>query len=337
MRLSKTATRATRGPSAVLKAVGRLTVLGIALLAVNSVQADHGPGTSGGGASTQSAETLKRGGFSFEFREDYTEFEQLSTSEIETKAARAGAVDLLDRSFLHAASLSYGVVKDFQAGLSIGYYDAVKAREAEFDSTTGETEIMTFDPDGLTDLWLTGKYRFYRGPLGSVAAFGGVKFPTGRFDVKNSAGERVEPSATAGSGSYDGMLGLAYSRFLASRVTLDASGQYTLRTERDGFKLGDRIDAGVALAYRFTEDIRRFPQVSVFAEANIRHLFKSEEEGARDPNTGGTALFLTPGLRVGFTRSLSFTLSAPLPVLQELNGEQLKTSFKMNGALTLSY
>ena len=309
----------------------------LALAAATSTHADHGPGTSGGGAATQSGETLKPGKFSFELRTDYTEFENLSQTEIEAKAARAGGFDLLDRSFLSAVSLSYGVVENFQAGLSIGYYDAVNAREAEFDSGTGDTEIVTFDPDGVTDLWLTGKYRFYRGPLGSFAVFGGVKFPTGRFDVKNSAGERVEPSATAGSGSYDGMLGMAYSRFLTSRVTLDTSAQYTLRTEADHFRLGDRIDAGLALAYRFTEDIQKFPQVSAFAEANVRHLFKSEDDGARDPNTGGTVLFLTPGVRISFIRNVAFTVSSPLPAWQDLNGEQLKTSFKVNVALTFTF
>src|SRR6185436_7015554 len=210
-----------------------------------------------------------------------------------------------------------GVVENFQLGLTLGYYNAVNPREAEFDAGTGATEFSTFDPDGLTDLWLTGKYRFYRGPAGSLAVFGGVKFPTGKFDVKNSEGERVEPSATAGSGSYDGMAGLAYSRFLTSQVTLDTSAQYTLRTEADDFKLGDRIDAGTAIAYRFTEDIQKFPQVSAFAEANVRYLFKSEEDGEDDPNTGGTVLFLTPGVRIGFTRNLSFTVSSPLPVVQE--------------------
>jgi hypothetical protein len=30
-------------------------------------------------------------------------------------------------------------------------------------------------------------------------------------------------------------------------------------------------------------------------------------------------------------------VSSPLPVLQELNGTQLKTSYKVNGALTLSF
>src|SRR5258708_29491856 len=100
------------------------------------------------------------------------------------------------------------------------------------------------------------------------------------------------------------MLGLACSRFLTSRFTFDASAQYTLRSEANDFKLGDRIDAGTAFAYRFTGDIQKFPQWSAFAEANVRHLFKSEDNGVRDPNTGGTALFLTPGVRVGFTKNL---------------------------------
>jgi hypothetical protein len=311
--------------------------VGAFLTAAGMVRADHGPGTSGGGASTQSGETLKPGKFSLELRTDYTEFEHLSSAQIDAKAAQAGSFDLLDRSFLSTVGLSYGVVENFQVGLTLGYYNAVNPREAEFDSGTGETEIATFDPDGLTDLWLTGKYRFYRGPLGSFAVFGGVKFPTGKFEVKNSAGERVEPSATAGSGSYDGMLGLAYSRFLTSRVTFDASGQYTLRSEADDFRLGDRIDAGVAFAYRFTEDIQRFPQVSAFAEANVRHLFKSEEDGASDPNTGGTVLFITPGVRVGFSKTVSFTVSAPVPVVQDLNGTQLETRYKINGGLTFSF
>lgn len=319
------------------KYLSTTVALGAALATATTAHADHGPGTSGGGSSTQSGETLKPGKFAVELRTDYTEFENLSSSRIEAKAAEAGGFDLLDRSFLSTIGVSYGVVENFQVGLTIGYYKAVKAREAEFDSGSGDTEIVTFDPDGVTDLWLTGKYRFYRGPLGSFAVLGGVKFPTGKFDVKNSEGERVEPSATAGSGSYDGMLGLAYSRFLTSRLTFDASAQYTLRTEADDFKLGDRIDAGAALAYRFTEDIQKFPQVSAFAEANVRHLFKSEEDGERDPNTGGTVLFLTPGVRVAFTKNLSFTVSSPLPAVQDLNGTQLKTSYKVNGGLTLSF
>ena len=314
-----------------------LTASGLLLAHAPAAFADHGPGTSGGGASTQSGETLKPGKFSIDLRTDYTEYDHLSSAQLAANAAQAGEFDVLDRSFVSTIGLSYGVVESFQVGLSLGYYNAAQPRSAEYDSGTGDTEINTFDPNGLTDLWLTGKYRFYRGPLGSIAAFGGVKFPTGRDDVRNSAGERLEPSATAGSGAYDGMLGLAWSRFLTSQFSFDLSAQYTRRGEAHDFKLGDRIDAGVAFAYRFTRDIQKFPQVSAFAEANVRYLYKSEDDGERDPDTGGTAVFLTPGVRVGFTKSLSFTVSAPLPVMQDLNGTQLKTNYKVNGALNLSF
>ena len=314
-----------------------LSCIAATLSGATLVYADHGPGTSGGGAATQSAETLKPGRFVIDLRTEYTEFENLSGSEVEAKAERAGAFDMLDRSYLHTVAVSYGIVENFQASISIGYYAAEDAREAEFDIDDGETEILTFDPDGVTDLWLTGKYRFYRGPIGQFAAYGGVKFPTGKNEVENSDGERVEPSATAGSGSFDGLVGLAYSRFLTSQITLDTSAHYIFRTEHDQFRLGDRIDAGAAIAYRFTEDIEKFPQFSVFAEANLRHLFESEEDGERDPNTGGTVLFLAPGARAAFTRNLALTVWPQFPVYQDLNGEQLETSFKVNAAVTVSF
>ena len=274
-----------------------LGITGGTVLALNATFADHGPGTSGGGVGTPSGETMKPGKISVSVREDYTEFEDLSDGAITRKATRAGDIDLLDRSYLTSVSVSYGVVENLQVGVSIGYYDAEKAREAEYNPLTGETEIITFDPDGLTDMWLTAKYRFYHGPMGHFAVFGGVKFPTGDSSVYNSEGERVEPSATAGSGAYDGVIGLAHSRFLTKQLTMDAAAQYTIRGEHDDFRLGDRIDAGVAVAYRIIEDIEATLQPSVFAELNFRHLFKSEESGDRDPNTGGSALFITPGVR----------------------------------------
>ena len=209
-----------------------LTASGLLLAHAPAAFTDHGPGTSGGGASTQSGETLKPGKFSIDLRTDYTEYDHLSSAQLAANVAQAGEFDVLDRSFVSTIGLSYGVVENFQVGLSLGYYNAAQPRSAEYDSGTGDTEINTFDPNGLTDLWLTGKYRFYRGPLGSIAAFGGVKFPTGRDDVRNSAGERLEPSATAGSGAYDGMLGLAWSRFLTSQFSFDLSAQYTRRGGR---------------------------------------------------------------------------------------------------------
>ncbi len=323
---------------------------------ITSALADHGPGTSGGGASTLSGETLKPGKLSLDTRWDFTEFEHLSSEEIARKAERAGSIDLLNRSSVYGLSIAYGVAENFQLGLSIGYYNAVGSREAEVEPAEpgepgetggaeevegGEThhgpEYSHSNPDGLTDLLLTGKYRVYRGPIGQIALIGGVKIPTGRHDVRNNLGEQLEPSATAGSGSWDFVAGAAWSRYLTPQLTMDVSALYTIRTEHDDFRLGDRFDAGVALAYRFTEDIEHYPQFGVFVEANVRHLAKSEDAGANDPNTGGTALFVSPGVRVGFSKQATFTVAPQLPVVQDLNGEQLETDFRVLASFNLTF
>ena len=299
--------------------------------------ADHGPGTSGGGVLTQSAETLKPGKFAAEVREDFTEFENISLGASQEKAANAGSFDILDRSSITSLNIAYGVFENFQVSAKMGYYAAVRAREVEFDADEDESEITTYNPNGFTDLWLTGKYRLYRGPIGQFAVMSGIKIPTGRWDVKNSAGELVEPSATAGSGSWDVLFGTAYSRFITARWTVDTSFQYILRTEAHCFKLGDRIDAGLATAYRIVGDVDTYPQVSIFGEINFRYLFETLESGVRDANTGGATLFLTPGVRFGITKWCSLTVSSPLPVVQELNGEQLKTAYKITAGLSFSF
>ena len=317
-----------------------LTAAIVAVIFISQIpicHADHGPGTSGGGLLTQSAETLKPGKFTADVRADFTEFEQVSLGASQEKAARAGSFDILDRSLITSLSIACGVFENFQLTATMGYYSAVRAREVEFNAEEDVSEITTYNPNGLTDLWLTGKYRFYRGPVGQFAIMSGIKFPTGRWDVKNSAGELVEPSATAGSGSWDALFGAAYSRFITARCTLDISFQYILRTEAHGFRLGDRIDFGLATAYRLLGDVHKYPQLSLFGETNFRYLFETQENGEPDANTGGATLFLTPGFRVRFAKWCNFSISSPLPVVQVLNGEQLKTAYKITAELSFAF
>ena len=166
---------------------------------------------------------------------------------------------------------------------------------------------------------------------------GGVKFPTGKDDVELASGEILDPSSQPGSGSYDFQLGLAYSRFLTSQITLDASTIYTFRTEHDGFQVGDRFDFGAAIAYRITESIKTFPQYSVFGEFTGVWLGEddSDEEG-ENPNSGGTTLYLSPGLRIRFNEQWSLTTAISIPVMQDLNGEQIETTYKATLAVSWS-
>lgn len=297
--------------------------------------ANHGPGTSGGAAFTMSGETLKQGGFDFSLRWDFTKFEDTSRAEAEQIASQVGELDALGESLVTTASFSYGVTDDFQVGLTIGYYAGWDFIDAESDGVT--TESATADPDGFMDTWANAKYRVMHNENGHLAVFGGIKFPTGTDDETLDNGETLEPSSQPGSGAFDFQAGVAYSRFLTPRTTLDASGAYTFRTEHDDFTVGDRLDAGVAVAYRLTEAIDDFPAFSVFGEANVVWLDKDEEDGVSNENSGGTTLYLAPGVRSRFNENMSATLAVQIPVIQDLNGEQVDTSFKVALGVSFAY
>ena len=295
----------------------------ISLFTHHAALADHGPGTSGSGFSTLTAETLKPGQFSSSIQSDWTEFKDLT--------GRPEGVDILDRSFLSTLNLSYGMIENFQAGLTYGYYAAEGNREFE------NRDEFTSDPDGFTDLWLTGKYRFYQGPAGQFALLGGIKAPTGDSRLTNSEGEAVEPSATAGTGAWDGQVGGAYTMPLNAALTVDTSALYTLRSEWHDYRLGDRLDLGTSLAWRLGEAGGTSPQITLVAEAIIRYVQKSEEEGSGNAATGGTVFFLAPGVKVSFSANLAASLGVQIPVVQNLNGDQLETSFRLISGLSYSF
>jgi hypothetical protein len=316
--------------------VGRaLAAIVFSLFGASMSLANHGPGTSGGASATVSGETLRQGKFDLTLREDYTQFENVRGHEAERRAVQSGEFDALRRSYLTGLSLSYGVLDDLQVGASIGYYAGEHFIDAEVED--GQAESSSADPTGLTDLTLNVKYRFLRGRVGNVSVIGGIILPTGRDNVRLGNGEPLEPSSQPGTGAFGYQVGLAYSRFLTPRITTDASAVYTIRTPHDGFEVGDRVDLGIALAYRLTGNIRRYPNWSVFGEANAVWLGKDEADGEKNPNSGGWTVYLTPGVRVRFTENLALTVAPSFPIVQELNGEQVETGFKLAVALSFSF
>lgn len=299
--------------------------------------ADHGPGTSGGGLSVQSGEALTRGAWALELRSDYTEFKVPGEADLTAKAAAAGDIDVLDHSLLHSLSLAYGLAENVQISATLGYYAPSGGGTVSYDPGTGALSRSTNEANGFTDLWINGKWAFYKGPAGRLALFGGVKLPTGKQNVLDSNGNPVDYASTPGSGATDFMAGLGYSTYLTSRLTLDASASHTIRGTRSDYRLGDRTEAGAAFAWRFKEDIRAFPNGAVFVEANYRAIGKVQIQGEKDGNSGGTAFFLSPGLRLGFTRSTSLSLAVQLPMSQRPNGAQIETKLKAVASLSISF
>ncbi len=319
-----------------LRARAALLRASLCLLALTTVthpaHANHGPGASGGGSSTISGETLKPGAWELSVREDYTEFESFSRAEALARAQDGGDFDALKRGFLTTFDVAYGIMDDLQVGASIGFF-----KGDHFIGASSEGDFGTIDPQGLTDLTIIGKYRFMKGEPGNLAIVFGVKAPTGRDDVRLSNGELLSPSDQPGTGAWDFPIGFGYSRFLTPQVTIDASALYVARTEHESFKVGDRVNLAATVAYRITEDIKDFPQVSVFLETQYIHLFRDRLDGQTDSNSGSDSIYLGPGVRVRFDPHTSLTVSPSIPVYQNVYGNQGKVDFKLAVILSFSF
>jgi len=297
--------------------------------------ANHGPGTSGGGTSTISGETLRAGGFDLSLRADATWFEHLTRAEAEAHAIQSGEFDALRQSLVWTAGLSYGITDDLQVDAFAGQYQGTDFIDAEADGMGG-VESATADPEGMTDLWVLGKLRLIHGTAGHLAALAGIKFPTGKDDVELSNGEELEPSSQPGTGAYDYLAGFAYSRYLTNRSTMDVSSTYTLRTEHDDFEVGDRVDVGVAYAYRLTESLQSFPNSSLSAELLGTWLEKDSEDGDPNPNSGGSVVYFAPGFRVRTSEGTGISMAPAIPIYQDTNGDQPDVEWKLALTFTMT-
>jgi Putative MetA-pathway of phenol degradation len=315
--------------------VAAMTACATMLFTVASARANHGPGASGGGSATISGEVLKPGHFELELREDYSQFQHFDRSAAIARAMQGGDFDALDHGFFTTLSGAYGVTEDFQLGASIGYFVG-----NDFQSVSDDNGTITFgkaNPSGLTDLVVTGKYRVLSGQPGNLSLITGVVFPTGRNDFRLDNSVPLSPTDQPGTGRWGLPFGVGYSRFLTPQLTVDASALYTYRFESDGFKVGDRFDAGLALAYRLTPSIKSFPQYAVFAELNNVYLLQDQNHGSRDPNSGSDTLYITPGFRMRFNPAFALTVAPSFPVFENLNGDQGRVDFKVAISLSFSH
>ena len=180
-------------------------------------------------------------------------------------------------------------------------------------------------PSGIGDLLLLGQYRFLndRASRTEAALLFGVKTPTGETDERHGD-EVLEAEFQPGSGSWDGLFGLA----LTQRVGLwsfDSNVLYSLVTEgTQQTDLGDIFLFNAAVSYRLSslggptpmfhgahahkagddghghahshaEEAGHGAALDLVLELNGEWHGKQETAGAKDDNSGGTTIFSRRG------------------------------------------
>lgn len=196
--------------------------------------------------------------------------------------------------------------------------------------------------NGLGDSTLLGRYQVFQldrtGETFRAQVLGGLKFPTGRDDESDSLGRLPQP-LQLGSGSYDPIVGGVFT-WQRLRWQADFDVTYKINTKANDFRFGNTLAHDAAFQYRLSpwtlpeEGVPNF--VYGVLELNGLWAERSELSGGNIGASGGYTLFVSPGLQY-VTRRWIAEISVQLPVVQEVNGNQLKTDYILSAGFRIQF
>jgi len=223
---------------------------------------------------------------------------------------------------LTTLQVSYLVAPRFQLSATLPFISR-SHRHLEIES--GELERWSFG--ALGDAAVQGRFRVSK----ALWLSAGAKLATGARHESNGD-EEAEVTIQPGSGSTDVLLGASWqSGFvrntsiqgpMGSAALIPVFVSATLRLNGRGthrYKKGDELQVNVGSEYPLTERIHLLGQI------NLRQQDK-DSVGDTEENpelTGGTHLYLSPGLRVTLGNSTSLYGYVQIPVYEDVNGAQL--------------
>jgi len=187
-------------------------------------------------------------------------------------------------------------------------------------STSGFGDMKTFVRGTLLQFDAEGR-------TARLAAFGGLKLPTGADDEADELGRLPQP-LQLGTGSWDPLGGLIFT-WQTLQWEFDTAVRYSFPTEANDFQAGDQVRANASFQYR----VASFPKsggvpsfLYAVAESNFRWTDRDVIAGKSNPDSGGTTLHLDPGLQWVHKRWVLESI-VQIPALQNLNGSALENDF----------
>jgi outer membrane putative beta-barrel porin/alpha-amylase len=333
----------------------------------------HHPGVGGiggaGGIFTIGAGTLDQGQFAFSEFIEYIRLKQLSDA---TLLANIGKdVHGLQSIESKILAFSAGITNDLMVSVRVPWVRRTGILEGvQEDPADPPTVRDRGSTSGFGDVAVLGQYRFLNNVVtgAQAAMLFGFKEPTGRTGLVDPFGELFEAEFQPGSGSWDGLFGVAFSQQLAPAWSFHANvlGIVTGTGTQDT-NLGNRFLYNTALAYRVFGETAGEPHshdartayahvghshepmvtkagpkeaphahiaLDAFLELNGEWHDKQRTAGIADPNSGGSTIYLSPGLRLTVESWSSYVLVG-VPVVNDLNGIQAAPSWRVIGGISV--
>ena len=275
------------------------------------VSLGYGPGSP---IETSTGLTLPQGGFSLILRDEQVEYRQFHWAEPENKTAFNFSSLGLGYGFtpyLSAFLYIPGVVKmQDTLGKSYGGGDASVwfYLGGNYDPARGFR--LNTQEDTAVSLE-TSKTTYFSLNVAASA-------PTGESHNHDKFGEEFERGMQPGFRSPFVNVGFTVTRqAFVQGLTFSGDILYTIFTEKDDFKFGNEFRADVAAVYDLWTR-RGGLSLQPILELNFLNVAKDQEYGKGIGNSGGSILYLSPGLRFNFAPA-SLGILFKLPVWKDLN------------------
>ena len=236
---------------------------------------------------------------------------------------------------------AYGVTDRLTLGVLLPYNMRSNVRSPNED---GDMVNKLGNSNGLGDTTFFAENNVYRSAdnLTYLSLIAGLKAPTGANRVKSRLGTPFEPHHQPGSGSWDPMFGLAFTRGMGV-FSLDSSYMYMLSTAGTRDDAGNRVTQGdvfnynIALSYAVGAPKIRS---GLFAESNqsrwtlvleLNGEWRGQQKAARisDPNSGSNVVYISPGIRFAGGRNWNTGVSVGVPIVSDFKGYQDPPSYRI--------
>ena len=310
------------------------------LLLITSIEAlAHGEsvrGTGGGTLNTVGAETQE--GNSLSVRYDRRTFELFSDEQLlDFRRNQGEDVHQHAREETVFLAAVFGLTKDAELSLQLPFTRFSGFKDNSDDFAIANDTISTTDrSDGIGDLLIMGKYRFWEQADHHLAALFGLKLPTGNIRQRTNNGDIVGTHNQPGSGSIDFQLGGAYTgHFFAEEIGVSADVIARINSEgANDFRSGNSVQMDVAVSFR-----PHRPLVPIL-ELNFITQQRDIENNEIKRNSGVSSLFWSIGARIAIDNhhgdhSLFGYYSQP--VWQDLPGIQNEEDYRLGFGYGLGF
>ncbi len=305
-----------KGPA--VTAMVMLTIL--AFLVPSRAIAHHG-GVSlafgpGSPIETNSPLTLPEGGVVVASRIEEVKWRKFSFAEPENKSSftflNFGLSYGIKPYLTGTVFLPYGIKRQDSFGSNSGFGDVKFLFNLGFNHSPGKGVRLNRVDDTAVTIEETKKTYF--------SLYGGLSVPTGKS--REELGGEVDRGMQPGFRSPTYTIGASAARHVAGPFALVADTSYEVFTKKDNFKFGNEFRANVAGVYEIHGNPRRFvSKIDGILELNLLNIGRDEEDGEGQRATGGTILYLSPGVRFSFPKvwNANLGLMVKFPVWKHLN------------------